>query len=101
MELGNNVVVGGGKLGAKLWDWTHQYPKGAIVLQTGLSLELLPPEVSKGGDLPAAQPGSIQIVAFRCWFGARGSRLPESCWDGMPTGYSVQLPLVLLGHGLL
>lgn len=65
------LVVGGGKQGAKLWDWTQQYPKGAIVLQAGFSLELLPPAVSEEGDLPAAQPGSIQIAAFQihwCWF---------------------------------
>lgn len=46
MELGNNVVVGGGKQGAKLWDWTQQSPEGATVLQAGFSLELLPPAVS-------------------------------------------------------
>lgn len=71
MELGNNVLVGGGKQRAKLWDWTQQYPKVARVLQAGFSLELLPPAVSKEGDLPAAQPGSIQIAAFQshwCWF---------------------------------
>lgn len=31
MVLGKDVVVGGGKQGAKLWGWTQQYPGGAIV----------------------------------------------------------------------
>lgn len=53
------------KQGAKLWDWTQQYPGGAIVPQAGLFLELLPPAVSKEGELPAAQPDSIRIAAFR------------------------------------
>lgn len=43
--------------------------------------------VSEEGDLPAAQPGSIQIAAFQShrW-------LPQSCWDGVSARLSVQLP---------
>lgn len=63
MELEKDVVVGG-KQGAKLWDWIQQYPRGAIVPLAGLFLELLPPAVSKEGELPAAQPDSIRIAAF-------------------------------------
>lgn len=91
--------------------WSEQYPKGVIISQAGLSLELLPPAVSKEGGLPVTQPGSSQIAAFHNQLvlnppplhppsspplPPRSSWLPESCWDGMPARSSLQLPPILL-----
>lgn len=60
--------------------------------QAGLSLELFPPAVSKEGDVPAAQPGSIQIAALEPWVLVLQLRLPESCAHGMHSRLSGWLP---------
>lgn len=91
-------AVGSG--GAKLWVWSEQYPKGAIILQAGFSLDLLPPAVSKENGLPAAQLGSTH--SYCCFAQSTGADLPppqqgaaESCWHGMPARSTVQPPPIL------
>lgn len=75
-------AVGSG--GTTLWVWSEQYPKGAIILQAGLSPELLPPAVSKEGGFPAAQLGSPH--SYCCFAQSTGADLPPPCWHGCLLG---------------